>query len=137
MYWRLRYRKNGGSTSTDSAITVAANQYYWVELYVKIDGAAGAVALYVDGASIVSDSGFDNDDWTNTQLMVAGLIFKNWNPGAGSTTVYVDCVTASESYIGPEAGVTVKKGGGLASTVAQMLNSKMLFSTCNPYGLKV
>lgn len=35
------------------------------------------------------------------------------------------------------AGATVKKGSSLNATMAMMLNSRMLYSACNPFKLKV
>jgi hypothetical protein len=37
------------------------------------------------------------------------------------------------TYTVAGAGVTVKKGSGLAATMTEMLNSKMLFSACNRF----
>jgi len=96
--WRLDYFKNGSMVSLDADFGPSLDTWYCVELYIKISGTAGEVKLYVDGLQVLSDSGFDNDDYGNVEVMRSGIIVNCWigtEQGA-----YIDSVKVADTYIG-------------------------------------
>lgn len=86
-------------TATISGVAINANQWYSIEIYVKVGSLGnGAVKYWIDGALVYQKTGIDNSEWpTGVQYMQFG---ERWStPLTGAHSVYVDTVTVSSSYI--------------------------------------
>lgn len=128
--WRLVYRNAAWSeaylTSVNPAPTI--NTWYCIEIY---HNAGANTEFWIDGVSKGSSVNVVNTAKNSAYVGTRHIT-------ADSNAVTIDCVVVADAYIGPEsAGVSVKKGSSVASTMTQMLSSKMLFSQCNPYTLQV
>jgi len=96
--WQLYYFKDGSYVTLDYTSGPSLDTWYNVEIYIKIHDTQGEVRMYVNGTEILSDSGFDNDDYGNVVAARVGLISYCYIDTVQS--VYVDSVVLSNSYIG-------------------------------------
>jgi hypothetical protein len=125
----LKTTENGGdSRDTDTAEVPVVNTWYCIEILRDVTN--DIEKLYVNGVERVSAA---HAITGNTNRLQVGANYV-YDPSGAALTAWWDCAVADSTYIGPEAaGVTVKKGSNLASTMTTMLNSKMLFSACNRF----
>jgi len=107
--WYVKYLKNSATVYDTYNETPSTSTWYYLELYAKIDGAAGAIALSRNGTEIISDSGFDNNDHGNIDLYKVGA---DYETSAYTVTSYTDCAVLSDAAIGSlEKTKTVTMGG--------------------------
>lgn len=126
--WSISSVAGGQSYASSGPVM---GQWYCVEFYVKVASKGGVFRMWVDGVLVLEQTGLDTDAYGDVNSVRSGLVYVEGE--TQSVSVYGDCIVVSDAYIGPES---VKKGGNLAGTMAQMLNSKMLFSAVNPYQLR-
>ena len=120
---------SGGPTAKDAAAT-------WVDVPVNYVGLTNNAYYWLcskestDPTTLRASNTISNYQYLDEDYAVAFS-----NPfGAGNSDAFEMCIHAD--YTEP-SGVTVKKGSNLASTMMQMLNSKMFYSLCNPHALRV
>jgi hypothetical protein len=102
VYWGVEAVVGGTWTSYLEAVASnpVADTWYCVEIYLKVDGAAGIVKLWVDGSLKVEQTDLDTDNRGNVKDIKLGA-YLNATEGA-SITMYSDCVVVADTYIGPE-----------------------------------
>ena len=117
----------GVLSTVASDLEAVTGTWYCVE--IKRDITNDLQELWVDGVSEATNNQVQSE---NNGSILVGLTWKTYG---GTDTLYCDCFSVDSAYIGPEAagGPTVKKGSNLASTMTEMLNSKMLFSIANRF----
>jgi hypothetical protein len=75
------------------------DEWFHVQFYLRRDpGAAGAVALFIDGREVIAYEGITTDDTDWGQWYVGNLAY-GLTPG--QSTLYVDDVSISESLDAP------------------------------------
>lgn len=113
------------NTATFPAAFVA-NQWYLVELYVKVGDADGVIKVWLDGVEKYNQTGIDTNTGASGSIknLWAGI---NSLRASEASTVYNDCCLASDAYIGAEVTYLPGTRTNLASTMATMLNSKIMF----------
>jgi hypothetical protein len=78
----------------------STNQWYCVELYVKINSPNGALTLWINGVPVINQTGLNLGTAVAVTQLRAGLSFvSNIN---ASVATYMDCIAMYSSYIGPE-----------------------------------
>jgi hypothetical protein len=117
--WKLSLRENGVYQNYLAATGPNANAYYCVELYIKIDSAAGEATLYVNDCAVASTSGKKTDNNGNITAVDVGEY--DGYGGANTITVSVDDVKVADACIGPEDAAQ-----SVADSVA--LTSSLLFN---------
>jgi hypothetical protein len=112
LYWGITHYKGGAvlhleATPSDPVVDTD----YCVEMYVKIDNAAGAKKLWINGNSRVDVGSLDTNDRGSIDR-VRAILWLNATEAA-SVTFRSDCYVFSNSYIGPEdwsqASFTIQK----------------------------
>jgi len=94
--WQLYYFKDGSYVTLDYTSGPSLDTWYNVEVYIKIHGTQGEVGMYVNGAEILSDSGFDNNDYGNVDVSRVGLVYSSCYLNTVQS-LYVDSVIISSS----------------------------------------
>jgi len=85
-----------GYTFTSVATTINPDQWYCMELYVKIGaGLSGAAYLYINGVKVAGSTGIRTSAAGNIFHVAVGAI------EGGEYNVYIDDVVASNGYVGP------------------------------------
>jgi glutamine cyclotransferase len=82
-----------------SGIAVNANQWYRLEIHVKVDTpTTGEVKCWINGSLVLDQTGINNTEWLNgVQYLQFGE--KCASPLSGAHHVYVDDVKVASSYI--------------------------------------
>jgi len=104
-YWKV-------GTSVSATFTPSTNQWYCLEVGIKVNSANGFRKLWVDGVLVI-DAVVDYSTNSRISTIFAGLCYKENAPAV--ETWYWDCVVIADSYIGPE--VTESRGFVLARTM--------------------
>ena len=97
-YWTLEINNNGTREQTISGVPVSLDTWYWVELYWKKGAADGAATLYINGTAVASVTAKDTDN--DGDVAIVG--FGDDDSNGPAHQVYIDCVSVSNTYIGPE-----------------------------------
>lgn len=99
-YWVLCYR-NSATQSTQTArlsgVTINANQWYSIEIYVKKDSTAGAIKCWINGALVLEKTGLNNAEWGGLQYIQLGERYSSASSNTHLT--YIDDLSVSKSYI--------------------------------------
>jgi DNA-directed RNA polymerase subunit RPC12/RpoP len=114
----------GFKTITSATPAIATGVWYCVKIMRTQKGTAQA---WVDGTSIGTVS--TTSDIANKKVNVGSV-------GVYSSAFYADCIVAADADIGCESSYSPSTRSSLPNTMMTMLNSKMLFSQCNPFKLK-
>jgi len=106
--WGLRILNTAATSywETTSTMTIAADTWYCLELYVNI-AAAGTGTLWVDGVQKVTGT-YDNDAAGNPRIVYCRAAL---NANEAAPIVFgFDCCSYGDAYIGPEvSAVAVKR----------------------------
>jgi hypothetical protein len=96
--WQLLLRQGTSYFSALSSWAPVPNRWYCVEAYWLKSGSNGRAALWVDGASAISVTGRDTDNYGDVTQVRFGIAE---GYSLASTTIYGDNVIVSNKYIGP------------------------------------
>ena len=83
-----------------SSPVVEEHRWYCVELYWKKASSYGLVEMYVDGEKVLEVGNIDTADFGNVDEVDFGMV--SATNVQNRLTVYGDCFTLSNAYIGPE-----------------------------------
>lgn len=97
---RLVYRSGSSTINNDVNFTFVVDVWYCIELYAKIDNAAGEFKVWRDGVQTHNISGVDNNEYGNVARMYCGCQYSTWDV---ANEMYTDCCVADTSYIGLES----------------------------------
>ena len=80
----LEFHRGTTLLETTTGLNLQIDQYYYLEMKVTIDNAAGAYEVKLDGVTILSDSGIDTQNSINDTMNAV------WWNGDGATDVDID-----------------------------------------------
>ncbi|MHC4537760.1 MAG: hypothetical protein ACYS6K_27835 [Planctomycetota bacterium] len=97
--WFLVIRDGYSTVIEFSSSAPATGGWYCVEMRWVNDAVNGLGELWVDGVLVCSITGRDTSAYGGATLLRVGLPYLG---RCGATSAYVDCVSVSDSYVGPE-----------------------------------
>ncbi|MEM3090527.1 MAG: heparin lyase I family protein, partial [Candidatus Bathyarchaeia archaeon] len=100
--WELRLWTGGTLVSYYSANeNIQTNQWYCVEMKLKVHGTQGEIALWIDGVQKIAQTGLDTDDRGNVDRVYVTCFISTTAQDAFKSCK-IDCVVVADTYTGPE-----------------------------------
>jgi hypothetical protein len=95
---QLFFTRNGTTIGTTSTLTIAPNQWYWIECQVTISTTVGVANVYVNATSYLAQSSLNTQNTGNSTFNEIALIGANsniimdsyhcWDTAAGDITTF-------------------------------------------------
>lgn len=98
--WRLYYTDSIGAHIITTSNEVKLDEYYCVELHIKVSATEGTVELFINGTQIAVVTGIDN--LTGKGPANYTQIGERWSDSVIAHGIYVDNFVLADAYIGPE-----------------------------------